>query len=83
MGMAPTEADTRCDLPSVSGAGAHTRSRIHMGSYTGETPGPDVPFPPGVLAPQNLTLISFGEGLSSDELHYLARVLKRSLAVSR
>lgn len=33
----------------------------------------------GIIVKSRRALISFGEGLSSDELHYLARVLKRSL----
>ena len=37
----------------------------------------------GIIVKTRRALISFGEGLSSDELKYLARVLKRSLAVSR
>jgi hypothetical protein len=36
----------------------------------------------GIIVKTRLALISFGEGLSSDELRYLAQVLKRSLAVS-
>jgi hypothetical protein len=37
----------------------------------------------GIIVKTRRALISFGEGLSSDELRYLARVLKRSLDVSR
>jgi hypothetical protein len=37
----------------------------------------------GIIVKTRRALISFGEGLSSDELRYLARVLKRSLGVSR
>jgi hypothetical protein len=37
----------------------------------------------GIIVKTRRALISLGEGLSSDELRYLARVLKRSLAVSR
>ena len=37
----------------------------------------------GIIVKTRRALISLGEGLSSDELCYLARVLKRSLAASR
>jgi hypothetical protein len=37
----------------------------------------------GVVVKTRRTLISLGEGLSSDELRYLSQVLKRSLAVKR
>jgi hypothetical protein len=37
----------------------------------------------GIIVKTRRALISLGEGLSSDELRYLARVLKRSLAVNR
>ncbi len=37
----------------------------------------------GIIVKTRRALISLGEGLSSDELRYLARVLKKSLAVSR
>jgi hypothetical protein len=37
----------------------------------------------GIIVKTRRALISLGEGLSSDELKYLARVLKRSLAASR